>query len=260
MRLRAMRRDRAFHLGPALFIHERVFADILERITLVRRRFASALLVGCPDPNWRERLLELADTVEVLEPGGEFARAAGGEPVIEDRWASPPAQYDLCVAAGTLDTINDLPAALRSLRAALQPDSFLIGAIPGGNTLPQLRRAMHAADVVAGAASPHVHPRIEPAALATLIAASGFTDVVSDVERAQVSYRDLQSLVSDLRLMGATNILIGRAAVPLSRRAVAAASAAFAAAGDGSRTIETFEILHFGAWTGDQPESRISGR
>jgi len=33
------------------------------------------------------------------------------------------------------------------------------------------------------------------------------------------------------------------------RQARAAAEAAFRSAGDGSRTIETFEILHFAAWT-----------
>jgi hypothetical protein len=31
---------------------------------------------------------------------------------------------------------------------------------------------------------------------------------------------------------------------------LAAARAAFAAGGDGKRTMETFEILHFAAWTG----------
>ena len=33
------------------------------------------------------------------------------------------------------------------------------------------------------------------------------------------------------------------------REAKAAAEAAFRSAGDGSRTLETFEILHFAAWT-----------
>jgi hypothetical protein len=49
--------------------------------------------------------------------------------------------------------------------------------------------------------------------------------------------------------MGATNILNQRARVPLRRQAKSAAEAAFLSAGDGSRTVETFEILHFAAWT-----------
>jgi hypothetical protein len=32
MRLRSMRRDRAARTGPELFLHERAFADVLERL------------------------------------------------------------------------------------------------------------------------------------------------------------------------------------------------------------------------------------
>jgi hypothetical protein len=48
--------------------------------------------------------------------------------------------------------------------------------------------------------------------------------------------------------MAATNILIGRPRF-LDRRAYAAAAKTFAGMGDGERTVETFEILHFAAWT-----------
>jgi hypothetical protein len=47
--------------------------------------------------------------------------------------------------------------------------------------------------------------------------------------------------------MAATSVLQSRARF-ISRRALAAARRAFADAGDGARTVETFEILHFAAW------------
>jgi hypothetical protein len=72
---------------------------------------------------------------------------------------------------------------------------------------------------------------------------------VVDVDRVQVSYETLAKLVSDLRRMGATNILNRRSSRPLFRPARAAAEASFRASGDGSRTVETFDILHFAAWT-----------
>ena len=49
--------------------------------------------------------------------------------------------------------------------------------------------------------------------------------------------------------VGATNILTRRSREPLLRPARAAAEASFRASGDGTRTVETFEILHFAAWT-----------
>ena len=249
MDLRAMRRDRAFRSGPELFLHERAFDDCLDRLALVRRRFDSALLVGCPDSGWPARLGQHASSIEVAEPGPLFAQAAGGACIVEDRWHPTKRTFDLCLAIGTLDTVNDLPRALRSLRAALVEDSLLIGALAGGDGLPRLRRAMHAADKVSGASSPHVHPRIEAASLAPLLSACGFVMPVVDVDRVRVSYESLGKLVSDLRRMGATNILSHRSRNSLSRDAKAAAEATFRSAGDGSRTVETFEILHFVAWT-----------
>jgi hypothetical protein len=149
---------------------------------------------------------------------------------------------------GTLDTVNGLADALLRLRFLLKPDSLLIGVMPGGDTLPRLRQAMRAADSVSGAASPHVHPRIEPAALAQLLGSAGLAMPVVDVDRVPVAYSRLRDLVGDLRGMGATNVLTKRSRVPLTRAALAAAERAFHS-GDKARVMERFELLHFAAWT-----------
>ena len=249
MELRALRRDRAFRKGPELFLHERAFEDCLERLELIRREFRSALVIGCPNPAWRHQLEQFVQSIAIADPGPLFADAADGTCIIEDQWQPPARAFDLCLAIGTLDTVNDLPRALQRIRGSLKKDSLLIGALAGGDGLPQLRRAMHLADQVTGASSPHVHPRIEASSLAPLLTACRFVMPVVDVDRVQVSYQTLDGLVTDLRRMGATSILNWRAHTPLSRQARAAAEAAFLSAGDGSLTIETFEILHFAAWT-----------
>jgi NADH dehydrogenase [ubiquinone] 1 alpha subcomplex assembly factor 5 len=254
-RIRALRRDRAFRAGD-LFLHERAFSDILERLALINRRFAKCLLIGCPDADWVDRLRSAADEVEAVDPGPQFALAAGGACVIEDSMELPPACYDLCVAVGTLDSVNDLPAALRTIRAALKPDSLFIGVMGGGNMLPQLRAAMRAADQESGVATPHVHPRIEAPALATLLSAAGFAMPVVDVDRVQVAYSSFGDLVRDLRGMGATNILRERSGKPLSRRALAAATAQFESSSRDGKTVEQFDLLHFAAWTPASEEWR----
>jgi hypothetical protein len=253
MDLRARRRDRAARTGPELFLFERVFADILERLALVPRRFESAMLIGCPDPSWPARLRGIAATVGVLDPGPLFAKAAGGQAMIEDGLSPRPASSDLVVAIGTLDTVNHLPLALRLIFAAMQPDALLIGAMSGGDTLPRLRAAMRAADAVAGAASPHVHPRVEAAAVAPLLEQAGFASPVVDLDRATVAYSSLGRLVGDLRRMGATNILEQRSRIGLSK---AAREAAFTAFCGEDRTVETFEIVHFAAWKPPAPADR----
>jgi hypothetical protein len=247
MHVRALRRDRAARAGPELFLFERSFEDCLERIALVRRRFERALLIGCPDPKWPMRLAPVADEVDVRDPGPIFAARSDGQTLIEDAWEPEEAAYDLVLAVGTLDTVNHLPLALRLIRHAMRADALFIGAMSGGDALPQLRTAMRAADAVAGIAAPHVHPRIEAAALAPLLAESGFVNPVVDVDRIPVSYPSLGRLVADLRAMGAGNILTARPYF-VGKTARAAAIQAFAAS-DGQRTVETFEILHFAAWT-----------
>jgi hypothetical protein len=107
---------------------------------------------------------------------------------------------------------------------------------------------MRAADSVVGGASPHVHPRIEPAALAHLLGAAGFAMPVVDVDRVRIAYENLGQLVADLRGMGATNVLAKRPRAPIGRAALAAAQRDFADV-SGGRTIETFELLHFAGWT-----------
>ncbi|MGI8611167.1 MAG: methyltransferase domain-containing protein [Sphingomicrobium sp.] len=249
MELRAIRRDRAFRSGPELFLHERSFEDCLERLQLIRRRFKSALLIGCPNPRWPDRLKDLVESVETIDPGPLFASAAGGICVVEEQWNPPQAAYDLILSIGTLDTVNDLPRALQAIRASLARDSLLMGAMAGGETLPQLRAAMRFALQSAGGSSPHVHPRVEAASFSPLLTACGFIMPVVDVDRVQASYTTLGGLVTDLRRMGGTSVLARRSRQPLLREAKAAAEAAFLSAGDGSRTVETFEILHFAAWT-----------
>lgn len=248
MDLRAARRDRAARLGAELFLHDRAFEDCLERLELTQRQFGRALLIGSPDPSWPEKLRSVATQVHVSDPGPLFAAASGGDVIVEDAWAPLPQQYDLVLAIGTLDTVNDLPIALRLIAHAMSADALFLGAMAGGETLPQLRAAMRAADSVSSGAAPHVHPRIEASALAPLLTDAGFFHAVVDVDRVEVSYPSLSGLIRDLRLMGATNILRERPRF-LGRPAREAAAEAFRASGDDGRTRETFEILHLAGWT-----------
>lgn len=234
---RGSRRARAAR-RPELFLHERAFEDVMDRLALIQRSFSKALLVGGFHAKWRERLLARASSADVIEP--------------DQLMQVEPGAYDLCVSIGALDTENDLPRALLALRFALKPDSLAVGAFSGGETLPTLRAAMRAADESMGAATPHVHPRIEPSALAQLLSDAGFAMPVVDVDRVDVRYRDLRHLVGDLRAMGGTNILTARSRKPLTRAAAAAAAKQFGSHARDGRVTERFELLHFAAWTPHQ--------
>lgn len=205
-------------------------------------------MIGSPSPGWPAALASVAADVDVFDPGPLFAELAKGQHIEEDRFDYGAGQYDVCVAVGTLDTVNDLPVALALIGRALKPDAPLIGAIAGGNSLPTLRGCLIAAGRQQGRIAARTHPRIEPNMLAQLLVSAGFKMPVVDIDRVRLSYRDLGALVRDLRSMAATSVLAGRLP-PISKSEFKRLAQAFEAqAGDG-RTEEAVEILHFLAWT-----------
>ena len=242
--LLAARRDRAAKIGVETFLYDRAFEDCLDRLQDIRSAFSTTLIAGCLNPSWPKRLVK--GRVEVVDPGARLARQAGGQRANLEGLPFDAGQFDLCLCIGLLDTANNLSLAAAALHLILKPGGLLIGAIPGGQSLPRLRAAMLAADSVAGQASPHVHPRIEPPALARLLTEAGFAAPVIDVDRVEVAYRSLDDLVRDLRAMGTTNVLNARSRRALGKAERNAARAAFLNGQD--RVLEQIEILHFAAW------------
>lgn len=229
----ALRRARAASLGPELFLHDRILEDIHERLAIVRRSFRSLLIIGWPPAALANRLNDVAAEITAIGDESALAQLSVRE-------------FDLCIVVGSIDTFNDPPLALAILRNALAPGGLLIGAIPGGDSLPALRAAMRAADAVTGQAVPHVHPRIDAPGLTGLLAHAGFEDAVVDIDRVAVRYRSFAALIRDLRGMAATNVLVERSRRPLGRAALAVAARQFEQGN--AKTVETIEFLHFSAW------------
>lgn len=246
--LRTLRRNRAARAGSDPFLLNSAFEECLDRLRDISRPFARVLMLGCPSPDWPRQLRTIAHDVDVIDPGAQFAERAGGLQAEEDRHDFGEKRYDLCVAIGTLDTVNDVGLALQSIGRALRPDAPLIGAIVGGNSLPKLRASLIEAGRSTGRVVGRTHPRIEPATLAQLLNAAGFAMPVVDVDRIRLRYEDLDRLVRDLRSMAATNILAEQPPA-MSKTEAMQVRMAFSALGHEGRTEEIVEILHFLAWT-----------
>ncbi len=246
--LRALRRDRAAQIGPRMFLFDRTFEDCLERLQGISRRFETALLIGCPSPEWPERLRTIVKELDVLDPGVLFAQAANGKQTEEDRFDFGEDRYDLCIAIGTLDTVNDLPLALRLIGRALRSDAPFIGAIAGGNSLATLRASLIDAGRASGRIVARAHPRIDPSSLAQLLVSAGFNMPVVDIDRVTLRYERLGDLIADLRSMGVTSILAEQPP-RFTKSEAALLDAAFSRTSEGGRTSEIVEILHFLAWS-----------
>lgn len=215
--LRRLRRDRsAGRFAEADFIKEAISEEIAERVRLLDRRFDHLLDLGCHDGRLGRRIE--AEWRTFADAGFRNARAAGGVVCDEDRLPFAAGSFDLIVSAAALHGVNDLPGALVQLRRALKPGGFLIAGFVSGATLAPLRLAFTQAESeLSGGASPRVSPMVDPAQGAALLQRAGFADPVADIDRRDVRYGNLFSLLRDLRAMGETSILAAREKRPMRR-------------------------------------------
>ncbi len=249
-------RDRAAHLPADMrFLLRQVEEDVIERIAFVQRPFQRALLIGAADSALPEWLKAQGISVECCDSSEIFAQRAGMKCVEPDRLFDLAGGYDLVIAPGGLDLVNDLPGMLVQCRRLMTHDAMLIGAMAGAGSLPLLRDALQQAQEAEGrAASPRLHPQIDVRAAGDLLSRAGFVQPVADSFGVELRYRDVADLLADIRAHGGGNALIRRDPRPFGKQGYRALAAALAthAAPDG-RFSERVELLTITAWTPAKP-------
>ncbi len=250
-RRRAAARDRAHaRFAEHDFLHRHMLDSLFERLGDVKRSFSNALVIGCPDNRALALCMEKGMDVTCVDPGARNAAAVGGIRTEEDALPFAPDSFDLVLACGTLDTVNDLPGALILIRQILRPDGLFLGACLGAGSLPRLRQALLSAE--GDSPRPHIHPQTDVRAMGDLLARAGFAMPVADSETLTVRYSSMLRLMHDLRYMGAGNVMAAGRRGPLTRDTVLHAAALFTDAADrDGKTAETFSILHMSGWKPD---------
>ena len=240
---RRARRDRAADgFAGHDFLRAAMLDGIQDRLGTVTRGFEDVLDLGCFDGAF---LPPPGARVARCDAGVAFARSGSGVQADEDRLPFADESFDLVVSAGVLDSVNDLPGALTLVRRALRPDGLFLAAFTGAGSLSTLRATFREAERDRPAA--RLHPQIDVRSAGDLLVRAGFALPVADVESLNVRYAGLGRLLSDLRGMAATNLLVGR--TPLRRDTLARAADAFAAQADpDGRTTERFEIVFLTGW------------
>jgi len=196
----------------------RMADELGERLAGVLRDFPLAVDLGTPEP-------DLARVLGGAERVGRVVRAGlqdGADVVCDEALPFADASLDLVVSAGALHWAEDLPGLLIQIRRALKGDGLFLAAIPGGETLTELRQAFAEAETdVLGGASPRVIPFVDLRDFGGLLQRAGFALPVVDSERLTVRYSDIFGLFRDLRALGATNPLLARSKAPLRRSVLA---------------------------------------
>lgn len=265
--LLAARRSRALAqpvaFADAGFLRQSALFDLTERLDAVNRSFAHSLDVDAPDRALAEALLATGK-VETVSVGTGFAGADIDRPQDEtglslgDR-KDDGGRYDLITSVLSLQFANDLPGVLIQFRRALKADGLFLGAVFGGDTLVELREVLlEAESEILGGAAPRVLPFGEVRDMGALLQRAGFALPVADIDTLVVRYGNPMRLLSDLRAMGATNILKSGARRPLRRdvllRAMALYKERFSEA-DG-KVPATFQIVSLSGWAPHESQQK----
>lgn len=222
---------------PALFLHEAAATELQERLSEVNRTFTRPALVtpsAVPFANiWHNAL-------------------PGAVAVVDDETlALRSGAHDLVVHALCLHWASDPVGQLIQCRRALRPDGLFLAVLFGGQTLAELRACLAEAEAkLRSGLSPRVLPMAEIRDLGALLQRAGFALPVADSVPFNVSYRDMQALMHDLRAMGETNAMTARPRGFAPRGLFDAAArlyrARFPAQGD--RISASYEMVWLTGW------------
>ena len=233
------RMERARRGGPATFLLDRVREDFEDRMQAVTRNFADVADIWTPGELLRKPL------------AGRFQSIVRVDFDPSEVLQLQPESLDLIVSALAFQFVNDLPGVLAQIRRALKPDGLLLAAMIGGDTLTELRQSFAAAEAECeGGVSPRVAPFADLRDVGALLQRAGLALPVTDVDRVVVRYDSAFALMTDLRRMGATNILIERRRTPTRRATMLRMAQIYAerfADADG-RIRATFDVIWLSGW------------
>ena len=246
-RLLKLRRERAARRG-ASFLLERVMEDAAERLLDVNRQFQKGLILGSPEIETYLRshlqkekcpahMNTIADITELSVNGN----------------------YDLILSLLTLQSENDIVGTLIRLRQSLKPDGLFIAAMFGGDTLTELRQALYQTDeALLGGMSARIYPMVSYTQAGQLLSRAGLNQPVVDTDRLTVSYGELGRLVSDLRDLGETNVLLARDKSAMPKQYPQALAHNYAAnfARENGKLKTSFEILWLTGWSPHESQQK----
>lgn len=246
------------------FLLHRVADDFAERLSLIKRTFPVALDVGAHHGVITRRIAALASVGSVVSMDLSEALVGGlpqGLRLVASEEALPFAEgsLDLVVSGLSLQLVNDLPGALIQMRRALRPDGLLLASLLGGSTLMELRQAFLEAEAEErGGVSPRVAPFPDVRDMGRLLQRAGFALPVTDTDVVTVTYASPLALMTEVKAMGASNMLLDRSRVPMTRQLLSRASEIYARKfGTASgRVSATFEIITATAWAPDDTQPK----
>lgn len=174
-----------------------------------------------------------------------------------------PSSFSAVLSSLSLHWINDLPSLLSQIAHVLTPDSPLLAAMLGGDSLFELRTSLQLAELERlGGVSTHTSPLADVRDIGGLLTKAGFKLLTVDVDDIVVDYPDMVSLMKDLQAMGESNAVVGREMGAIGRDVLMAAEGIYRALHgneDGSLPA-TYRVINMIGWTEGEGQQKPLAR
>lgn len=144
---------------------------------------------------------------------------------------------------------NDLPRVFSECLRVLEPAGLLTFTTFGPDTLKELRQAFAGRD-----GSVHVNRFVDMHDIGDMLVQAGFADPVMDMEQIALTYPDVESLMRDLKAIGAHNVAAGRSRGLTGRGALDELRRRYELLRRDGRLPATFEVVYGHAW---KPAARL---
>jgi malonyl-CoA O-methyltransferase len=154
---------------------------------------------------------------------------------------------DLIFSNATLQWCNDLEGTFREFLRVLRPDGLLLFSTFGPDTLKELRASWAAVDGL-----PHVSPFADMHDIGDTMLRVGLFNPVVDVDRMRLTYREVSSLLRDLKCLGAHNVTAGRQRGLTGKGRLRAMIQAYEAYRADGRLPASYEVVYGHAWAPQQ--------
>jgi len=239
---------------------QREIADrILDRLDYIRLEPRLVLDLGAGTGYAAQGLLNRYPKARVVAL--DFAMAMLKQARRRGRWLRRPvplcadaeqlpladASVDLLFSNLTLQWCNDLGRVFQELLRVLRPGGLLMFSTFGPDTLRELRFAWEAADGYSHvSAFPDMHD------VGDALMGAGGADAVMDAERLTLTYPEVDSLMQDLKTLGAHNATRGRSRGCTGKGRLQAMRQAYEAFRVDGSLPASYEVVYGHAWAPQQ--------
>ncbi|XP_014217667.1 arginine-hydroxylase NDUFAF5, mitochondrial isoform X2 [Copidosoma floridanum] len=194
------------------YIKDEVGSRLADRVFDIKRKFDCVLNLGCGRGHVSKNItnettneLILSDLSPSWLQQASTAKGIKVKKIVsdEEELAFKTNNIDFIISCLSLHWVNNLPHCLNNIIRILKNDGVFMAAVFGGETLYELRGALHLAELERdGGIAPHISPFTEIRDIGSLLTKAGFAMLTIDTDEIVVGYPTMFELMWDLKVLG----------------------------------------------------------